>query len=138
MLTSRDDPDNPLQKSGHACFVQAGAEWYILHLCARPLTPRGRCPLGRETALQKIEWVDGWPRLANGTCHPDLAVPAPAFAAGAVQPADHLSDDYIEQRRGRCAFTGAMVALCAQDMDAHRSFADFGGFAYREQTATPR
>lgn len=389
LLTSRDDPDNPLQKSGHACFVQAGAEWYILHLCARPLTPRGRCPLGRETALQKIEWVDGWPRLANGTCHPDLAVPAPAFAAGAVQrtdhsetvtfapdtplppslktlrgpltpeqdysltarpgwlrlyggqslsshhkqtlfarrwqafdftaqttldfapenfqqmaglalfydtcnwiyafvtwdeenetrtlrilrcdnkdfsygceavllpageielrvtvrgpaarfawrmagtageespgrspaeteirlpapaagapavpsrmtgdaenvpqiwpwdgaglpgttagapaapsrmtgdaensppgrpwdgaegtadeagwrplggpqPADHLSDDYIEQRRGRCAFTGAMVALCAQDMDAHRSFADFGGFAYREQTATAR
>ena len=57
---------------------------------------------------------------------------------GGPQPADHLSDDYIEQRRGRCAFTGAMVALCAQDMDAHRSFADFGGFAYREQTATAR
>ena len=299
LLTSRDDPAQPLQKSGHACFVQAGEEWYIVHLCARPLTARGCCPLGRETALQKIEWVDGWPRLANGTCHPDLTVPAPALAAGAaqrtdhsetvafapetplppsfktlrmplaaerdysltarpgwlrlwggqtlsshhrqtlfarrwqhfaftaettldfapqnfqqvaglvlfydtcnwiyayvtwderqnarvlrvlrcdykafaygsgavplpagavdlrvqvdgaaaqfywraqgapgwrtlggVQPADHLSDDYIEQRRGRCAFTGAMVGICAQDMDAHRSFADFRGFRYRER-----
>lgn len=44
---------------------------------------------------------------------------------GGVQPADHLSDDYVETRRGRCAFTGAMVGICAQDMDAHQSHADF-------------
>lgn len=298
LLTTRDAPENPLQKSGHACFLQIGEEWYITHLCARPLTQRGHCTLGRETALQKIEWVDGWPRLANGTHRPDIEVPAPAAAAGAVQrtdhsetiefspgcplppslktlrgplqpekdyslaarpgwlrlyggqslsshhrqtlfarrwqshrffaetrldfapqnfqqvaglvlfydtcnwiyayitwqegrgcrelrllrcdnkdfsygseavplpdgavtlraavdgaearfsyavegeqlrplggvqPAGHLSDDYIEGRRGRCAFTGAMVGLCAQDMDAHRSHADFAYFNYREQ-----
>ena len=67
LLTARDVPDNPLQKSGHACFLSVGDEWYITHLCARPLTRRGNCTLGRETALQKIEWVDGWPRLMNGT-----------------------------------------------------------------------
>ena len=298
LLTARDDPDNPLQKSGHACFLSVGEEWYITHLCARPLTRRGCCPLGRETALQKIEWVDGWPRLANGTHHPDLRVPMPAAAAGAVQntdhsqrvtfapgvplppslktlrapltaereysltarpgwlrlyggqtlsshhkqtllarrwqsvsftaetlldfapenfqqvaglvlfydvcnwiyayvtwdedrncrvarvmrcdykdfaygsealslpegpvglrvqvrgaearfavaptggawqdlggvqPADHISDDYVETRRGRCAFTGAMVGICAQDMDAHTSHADFREFVYREE-----
>ena len=295
LLTARDDPANPLQKSGHACFLQVGQEWYITHICARPLTQRGHCTLGRETALQKIEWVEGWPRLANGTCHPDLAVPAPrgvsarqqtdrseqvnfapntplppslkslraplrpgqdysltarpgwlrlyggqslsshhrqtllarrwqsfAFTVqttldfapqnyqqtaglilyydtcnwiyayltadddgarflqilqcdnkdfaygseklplrpagsvglkvavrgeaaqfyaivdgvttplGAPQPAGHLSDDYIETRRGRCAFTGAMVGICAQDMDAHQSYADFAAFNYRE------
>ena len=52
---------------------------------------------------------------------------------GGVQPADHLSDDYVETRRGRCAFTGAMVGICAQDMDAHQSHADFACFNYEEQ-----
>lgn len=52
---------------------------------------------------------------------------------GGVQPADHLSDDYVETRRGRCAFTGAMVGICAQDMDAHHSHADFACFDYEEQ-----
>ena len=52
---------------------------------------------------------------------------------GGVQPADHLSDDYVETRRGRCAFTGAMVGICAQDMDAHQSHADFAFFDYEEQ-----
>lgn len=53
LLTARDDAANPLQKSGHACFVEIGDEWYITHICARPLTERGNCTLGRETALQK-------------------------------------------------------------------------------------
>ena len=52
---------------------------------------------------------------------------------GGVQPADHISDDYVETRRGRCAFTGAMVGICAQDMDAHTSHADFREFVYREE-----
>ena len=51
---------------------------------------------------------------------------------GGVQPAEHLSDDYINHRRKRCAFTGAMVGICAQDMDAHESYADFRQFVYRE------
>ena len=299
LLTTRDDPENPLQKSGHACFLPMGEEWYITHLCARPLTERGNCVLGRETALQKIEWVDGWPRLANGTHHPDLEIPMPKAAGdavqrrdhsekicfapdlplpeslktlrmpltpekdysltarpgwlrlfggqtlsshhrqslfarrwestrftaeteldfapanfqqvaglilyydtcnwiyayltyseekkaralrilrcankdfaygsdeillrgtgpitlrvqvdgaaaqfsyavnqgiriplGDVQPADHISDDYVETLRGRCAFTGAMVGICAQDMDCHASCADFARFDYQEQ-----
>lgn len=296
LLTSREDAENPLQKSGHACFLEYGGEWYITHICARPLTRRGNCTLGRETALQKIEWIGGWPRLANGTCAPEMTVAAPStvtasqrldrservtfapdsplphsfktlrapliaekdysltarpgwlrlyggqtlsshhkqslfarrwqsfhFTAetildfkpenfqqvaglvlfydtcnwiyafvtwderissrilqiircdfkefcygsnaiplpegdvalkveverekaqffyrmnteawmplGEAQPADHLSDDYIETRRKRCAFTGAMVGICAQDMDAHQSYADFAKFDYQE------
>lgn len=296
LLTARDDPSNPLQKSGHACFLERDGQWYITHICARPLTERGYCTLGRETAMQRIEWVDGWPRLESGTCHPELKVEIPsdgmarqardfseqvefspalplphsfktlrgpleserdyslsarpgwlrlyggqslsshhrqtlfarrwqsfhftvsvtldfaphnfqqlaglvlfydtgnwiyAFVShneehscrvlrimrcdnsefaygseeaqlpdgpisllvdverdsaqffyrtgsagwdvlGGPQPAGHLSDDYIERRRGRCAFTGAMVGICAQDMDAHRSYADFAHFVYRE------
>lgn len=90
LLTTKDDPDNPVQKAGHASFVQAGDEWFIVHIMARPLTlQRGRCPLGRETGLQKIEWVDGWPRLANGTHSPDLVVAAPKIARGVEQLTDH-------------------------------------------------
>ena len=89
LLTARDDAANPLQKSGHACFVEIGGEWYITHICARPLTERGNCTLGRETALQKIEWAGGWPRLANGTHHPELVIPAPKAAGNVKQILDH-------------------------------------------------
>ena len=56
------------------------------------------------------------------------------FPLGVVQPADHLSDDYIEERRGPLRLLrGAMVrASGAQDMDIHRSYADFSYFTYKE------
>ena len=74
----RDDPDhlkpqyfNPasaLQKAGHGSYVETpGGEVYLAHLAARPFVPELRCTLGRETALQKMEWTeDGWLRLAGG------------------------------------------------------------------------
>ncbi|WP_230315246.1 MULTISPECIES: glycoside hydrolase family 43 protein [Enterococcus] len=88
-ITTKPDPTNPLQKSGHASFVHVSEdEWYVVHICARPLTERGNCTLGRETALQKIEWIDGWPRLCNGTMFPDLEVEMPSIAAGIKQKKD--------------------------------------------------
>jgi xylan 1,4-beta-xylosidase len=78
LLTSVPCPDNPLQKTGHASFLHKGDEWYITHICARPLTRRGRCTLGRETAIQKIEWIDGWPRLTDGGNAPSLDIDGPA------------------------------------------------------------
>ncbi|MCF4122473.1 family 43 glycosylhydrolase [Antribacter sp. KLBMP9083] len=84
LLTSRDDPAVPLQKAGHGELVRAPTgEWYLTHLAARPVaTPGGpRNPLGRETAVQEIAWVDGWPRLAQGGWHPQTAVTVPDVAA---------------------------------------------------------
>ncbi|MBW3093322.1 family 43 glycosylhydrolase, partial [Bifidobacterium sp. 82T10] len=90
LMTTRDEPTNPLQKSGHCCFLQIGDEWYVTQICGRPLTERGNCTLGRETAIQKIYWTeDGWPRLINNTISPDLTVPAPAVSQGVVQKTDH-------------------------------------------------
>lgn len=77
LLTSEPYPDSPLQKSGHCSFLQKDGEWFVTHICARPLTARGCCPLGRETALQKIEWVDDWPRLSGGGKEPRLQIAAP-------------------------------------------------------------
>ena len=62
------NPDSYLQKSGHGSYVETTrGETYLVHLCARPFTPELRCTLGRETAIQKMEWTDdGWLRLASG------------------------------------------------------------------------
>ncbi|QNP69471.1 family 43 glycosylhydrolase [Streptomyces roseirectus] len=74
LLTSRDAPSLPLQKAGHAELVETtSGEWFLSHLTGRPLpTPSGpRCTLGRETAVQALEWdTDGWPRLRGGGWHP--------------------------------------------------------------------
>ncbi|MFE5797634.1 glycoside hydrolase family 43 protein [Streptomyces sp. NPDC056503] len=88
LLTSRHHPEAPLQKAGHGSLVETpGGDWYLAHLTARPLTPRGACVLGRETALQRVAWTaDGWPRLAGepplpgGEALPRTVVPVPVPA----------------------------------------------------------
>ncbi|WP_018750199.1 glycoside hydrolase family 43 protein [Paenibacillus sanguinis] len=80
VLTSRFNPELPLQRAGHADLVETAAgEWYMVHLCGRPLASSRMCNLGRETAIQKVVWTeDGWLRLAGGGCEPQVEVEAPA------------------------------------------------------------
>lgn len=77
IMTSWNSPSNPLQKAGHGSMVHTHTdEWYLVHLVGRPLTERGCCPLGRETAIEKIQWKDGWPYVVGGN-EPSLYVEAP-------------------------------------------------------------
>ncbi len=78
-LTARDRPDAELQRTGHADLVETpSGETYMVFLCGRPLRNRGRCTLGRETAIQKMQWgADGWLRTADGTGLPSATVAAP-------------------------------------------------------------
>ena len=64
VLTARDRPDCALQRAGHGSLVETqDGETYMAYLCGRPLPNRGRCVLGRETAIQKMVWSpDGWLR----------------------------------------------------------------------------
>ena len=73
ILTSLGDPNLTIQKSGHASICEGvDGNWYMVHLCGRPLEPLGRCILGRETAIQKVVWKeDDWLYLQNGTNRPD-------------------------------------------------------------------
>ena len=90
LLTTLDAPCHPFQKAGHGSLVQTPAgEWYFAHLMARPLhrdtessiDPRGWCPLGRETAIQKLVWdAEGWPQIVGGH-NGAVEVDAPADAA---------------------------------------------------------
>lgn len=73
------NPDEVLQKAGHGSLVETqNGEWYIAHLCGRPVMPKKRCVLGRETAIQKVEWTkDGWLSMADGTNIAKEYTPAP-------------------------------------------------------------
>lgn len=101
LLTAWQQPTDGLQRSGHASLVETQhGDWYMAHLCGRPLEWSGpnveqqngvyeglHCPLGRETALQRIVWRDDdWPEVEGGGNAPRLqttepGLPEQAFAA---------------------------------------------------------
>jgi xylan 1,4-beta-xylosidase len=87
LLTARGQAAHALQKTGHGSLVEApDGRWYVAFLCSRPVGPRRRCILGRETALLPIEWpVGDWPRLAQGN------LPSECFELpGAIASGDYL------------------------------------------------
>jgi len=80
ILSARHRPDAALQRAGHADLVDTpDGDTYMVYLCGRPLPNRGRCTLGRETAIQKMIWGDDdWLRTADGQGLPAIETPAPA------------------------------------------------------------
>ena len=95
LLTARNRPDSPLQRSGHADFVETqSGETYLVYLAGRPIPNRGRCILGRETAIQKLVWgEDGWLRTENGDPVPTLETPAPELPVHPV-PKPEVREDF--------------------------------------------
>ena len=95
ILTARHRPDVELQRAGHADLVETPTgETWLVHLCGRPLRNRGRCTLGRETAIQPMAWsADGWLRTADGKGLPHVEVAAPALPEH-VFPAPPMRADF--------------------------------------------
>ncbi|WIN00520.1 glycoside hydrolase family 43 protein [Actinoplanes oblitus] len=95
LLTSTGRPELTLQKAGHGSLVETpDGQWYLAHLAARPYPPTGRCVLGRESALQRVDWPAGdWPRIPGGV--PAEEVPAPAGAVAAPGD-DRAEDDHFD------------------------------------------
>ncbi|MBN2736859.1 MAG: glycoside hydrolase family 43 protein [Spirochaetales bacterium] len=79
VLSSKNKAKLPLQRAGHADIVETSdGQWYMVHLCSRPLAKSGRSILGRETAIQKIQWDDqGWFSLVTEKSEPEIRVDAP-------------------------------------------------------------
>lgn len=77
ILSSRTRPDAPLQRAGHADLVETpGGAPYLVYLCGRPLPNRGRCVMGRETAIQPMRWGDdGWLYTRDGQGIPIVEAP---------------------------------------------------------------
>lgn len=95
ILTSRDRPDAGLQRAGHADLVETQqGETYMVHLCGRPLKNRGRCVLGRETAIQKMKWdQEGWLITAHEDAAPRMEIEAPDLTPYEV-PGEPARDDF--------------------------------------------
>lgn len=95
ILTSWQDPTLTLQRAGHGSLVETqSGEWYMAHLCGRPIPSRGRCILGRETALQKFVWrEDDWIYLEAGGNKPQDQVPAPDLEE-VVWEEEQVRDDF--------------------------------------------
>jgi len=83
ILSAYERPDVALQRTGHADLVEtASGETYMVYLCGRPIVRRGRCTLGRETAIQPMTWgTDGWLRTTDGTGLPIVDAIAPSHAS---------------------------------------------------------
>lgn len=59
--------DAPIQRCGHGKLVETqNGEWWCAYLCGRP-NQGNYTTVGRETALDKVEWTDdGWFKINDG------------------------------------------------------------------------
>ena len=105
ILTTIDSPEAPLQKAGHGSMIKTHSnEWYMVFLVGRPITDTiniennkisGYCPLGRETAIDKIEWRNGWPYVVGGS-HTKLQIEAPIFTQLSANKSAHKTEPLSE------------------------------------------
>ncbi len=84
LLTTRNNPEWPLQKAGHGELVQSpSGDWLLVHLASRCEIEDSQpySMLGRETCVQRVRWdPDGWLRLSGGGHLPSLEVALPSTA----------------------------------------------------------
>ena len=93
ILSARTRPDALLQRAGHADLVETqSGDTYMVYLCGRPLKNRGRCTLGRETAIQKMQWQGGWLYTEGEAGLPQITTPAPNLARHPFAPTPERED----------------------------------------------
>ena len=92
------NPNSLLQKSGHGSLIETpGGEPYVAHLCSRPFVPELCCTLGREVAIQKMQWTsDGYLRMADGSNLAKEEVEPPALEE-VIYPEMPARDDFDSQ-----------------------------------------
>ena len=96
ILSARHRPDAALQRAGHADLVETpSGETYMVYLCGRPLPNRGRCTLGRETAIQPMTWsADGWLRTTTGEGIPSVEVATPRGLTPQPRPPAPVREEF--------------------------------------------
>ncbi|MCR4903918.1 MAG: family 43 glycosylhydrolase [Butyrivibrio sp.] len=79
-IMTQTDPKAAIQRCGHGDLVQTPeGKWYMVYLCGRMINGKYSI-LGRETALDPVEWtLDGWPYV-NQNDGPSCLQLKPYFA----------------------------------------------------------
>ena len=107
VITAKYKPDNYLQRTGHGGLVETpDGQWYLTFLTGRPLTEHGRCIMGRESGIEKVEWrTDDWLYPVSGDKAPRRFVEAP-----------DLPDYIFEQEPAFIDFNTANISKCFQSL----------------------
>lgn len=86
------DPNASIQRCGHGKPVQTqNGDWWVTYLCGRPNNGK-YTTIGRETALDPVEWTDdGWFTI-NGGKGPSTVQKAPNLPQTIYQPFEY--DDF--------------------------------------------
>ncbi len=90
------DPDAPLQRAGHGKLVQdQNGKWWCYYLCGRP-NSGNYTTVGRESALDPVEWTDdGWFTI-NGGNGPSIKQEAPDLPECIFER--NLKDDFDKEQ----------------------------------------
>ncbi len=103
LVSARQFPDAELQKTGHGGIVPGpDGRWYLTHLCSRPVGAEHRCILGRESAIQAVDWPEGeWPRLVGEDGpRPAESVEMPWATGSESSPDGDFRDSFSTQALG--------------------------------------
>jgi xylan 1,4-beta-xylosidase len=94
IISAANFPTNPLQKTGHGDLIDTPqGDWFCVFLASRPLTERGRCTLGRETAIEAMQWrEDDWIYAANNGL-PRLQIPT-NLPTASTKESTTIRDDF--------------------------------------------
>jgi xylan 1,4-beta-xylosidase len=96
ILTRRNQPDSPIQATGHADLVDTPDGWWLVCLGIRPQGGQFH-HLGRETFLTRVNWTaDNWPVVSPVA----LTMPAP-----------NLPEHIWKKEPARDNFNSAKLAL---------------------------
>ena len=120
-ILSRRNPFSPVGRSGHGKMVSTpDGRWFMVYLCGRSV--EGRTVMGRETALDPVEWTaDGWPivnRLRGPSCLQVRPFPAAKQEASGL-PEASASPDWISPRSDFHSFArfagDTLTLVCGAD-----------------------
>ena len=93
VLTAAGKSEAPLARTGHGDLIETpSGETWLVYLCGRPLPASDRCVLGRETAIQPMQWgEDGWLRTEDGSASPVAEIEREGLASE-WEPVDEQHD----------------------------------------------
>lgn len=122
------NPESKLQKSGHGSYVDLpNGETWLVHLTSRPFVPELRCTLGRETAIQRMEWTeDGWLRMKDGGNLAQEFVEESSLPEAPVRPLPS-HDDFDSEELGIQYYAPRIDPLSFVDLKARPGWARLRG-----------